>query len=66
MTSELRCFFAKPRSDGHLRRLTSTVPVSVPVSERSVMPIVMRHFQGSTLEQDADTRRLIQQLLVGE
>ena len=34
--------------------------------ERSVMPIVMRHFQGSPPEPDANTRRLIQQLLVGE
>lgn len=34
--------------------------------ERSVMPIVMRHFQDSPPEPDADTRRLIQQLLVGE
>ncbi|MBN8713737.1 MAG: type I restriction endonuclease subunit R [Xanthomonadales bacterium] len=34
--------------------------------ERSVMPIVVRHFLGSPPEPDADTRRLIQQLLVGE
>lgn len=34
--------------------------------ERSVMPIVMRHFQDKPPEPDADTRRLIQRLLVGE
>lgn len=34
--------------------------------ERSVMPIVMRNFRGSPPEPDADTRRLIQQLLVNE
>ncbi|CAN4280801.1 type I restriction endonuclease [Pseudoxanthomonas sp. LjRoot125] len=34
--------------------------------ERSVMPLVMRHFRDSPPEPDADTRRLIQQLLVGE
>ncbi|WP_344759184.1 type I restriction endonuclease subunit R [Luteimonas lutimaris] len=34
--------------------------------ERSVMPIVMRNFQGSPPEPDADTRRLIQRLLVNE
>lgn len=34
--------------------------------ERSVMPIVMRNFRDSPPEPDADTRRLIQQLLVGE
>ena len=34
--------------------------------ERSVMPIVMRRFRDSPPEPDADTRRLIQQLLVGE
>ena len=34
--------------------------------ERSIMPILMRNFQGSPPEPDADTRRLIQQLLVRE
>lgn len=34
--------------------------------ERSVMPIVMRNFRDSPPEPDADTRRLIQQLLVNE
>jgi type I restriction enzyme R subunit len=34
--------------------------------ERSVMPIVMRNFRDSPPEPDADTRRLIQQLLVSE
>jgi len=34
--------------------------------ERSIMPIVMRNFRNSPLEPNADTRRLIQQLLVGE
>lgn len=34
--------------------------------ERSVMPIVMRHFQDKPPEPDADTRRLIQRLVVGE
>lgn len=34
--------------------------------ERSVMPIVMRNFQGSPPGPDAGTRRLIQRLLVGE
>lgn len=34
--------------------------------ERSVMPIVMRNFHDSPPEPDADTRRLIQQLLVKE
>ena len=34
--------------------------------ERSVMPIVLRNFQDSPPEPDADTRRLIQQLLVSE
>ncbi|MFC3815219.1 type I restriction endonuclease subunit R [Lysobacter sp. GCM10012299] len=34
--------------------------------ERSVMPMVVRHFRDSPPEPDADTRRLIQQLLVGE
>jgi type I restriction enzyme R subunit len=34
--------------------------------ERSVMPIVMRNFRDSPPEPDADTRRLIQQLLVTE
>ena len=34
--------------------------------ERSVMPIVMRRFRGSPPEPDADTRRMIQQLLVNE
>lgn len=34
--------------------------------ERSVMPIVMRSFRDSPPEPDADTRRLIQQLLVRE
>ena len=34
--------------------------------ERSVMPMVMRHFQDKPPEPDADTRRLIQRLLVGE
>jgi type I restriction enzyme R subunit len=34
--------------------------------ERSIMPIVMRNFRNSPSEPDADTRRLIQQLLVGE
>lgn len=34
--------------------------------ERSVMPLVMRHFQDKPPEPDADTRRLIQRLLVGE
>ncbi len=34
--------------------------------ERSVMPIVMRNFRNSSPEPDADTRRLIQKLLVGE
>lgn len=34
--------------------------------ERSVMPLVTRHFRDSPPEPDADTRRLIQQLLVSE
>lgn len=34
--------------------------------ERSVMPIVLRNFRDSPPEPDADTRRLIQQLLVNE
>ncbi|THD08743.1 restriction endonuclease [Rhodanobacter lindaniclasticus] len=34
--------------------------------ERSVMPIVMRHFLDKPPEPDAETRRLIQRLLVGE
>lgn len=34
--------------------------------ERSVMPLVTRHFRAGTPEPDANTRRLIQQLLVGE
>ena len=34
--------------------------------ERSVMPIVMRRFRDSPPEPDADTRRMIQQLLVNE
>jgi type I restriction enzyme R subunit len=34
--------------------------------ERSVMPLVTRHFRDSPSEPDADTRRLIHQLLVGE
>ena len=34
--------------------------------ERSVMPIVMRRFRDSPPEPDADTRRMIQQLLVRE
>ncbi|HOY78221.1 MAG TPA: DEAD/DEAH box helicase family protein [Hyphomonadaceae bacterium] len=34
--------------------------------ERSVMPIVMRHFRDHPPEPDADTRRLIQRLLVNE
>ena len=34
--------------------------------ERSVMPIVMRNFHDSPPEPDADTRRLIQQLVVSE
>ena len=34
--------------------------------ERSVMPIVMRRFRDSPPEPDADTRRVIQQLLVNE
>lgn len=34
--------------------------------ERSIMPMVMRHFRDSPPEPDADTRRLIQRLLVGE
>lgn len=34
--------------------------------ERSVLPLVTRHFRDSPAEPDADTRRLIQQLLVGE
>jgi type I restriction enzyme R subunit len=34
--------------------------------ERRVMPRVMRHFQDKPPEPDADTRRLIQRLLVGE
>lgn len=37
-----------------------------PFFERSVMPIVVRNFQDSPPEPDADTRRLIQQLLVNE
>jgi type I restriction enzyme R subunit len=34
--------------------------------ERSVMPVVMRNFHDSPPEPDAETRRLIQQLLVNE
>ena len=34
--------------------------------ERSVMPIVMRHFRDRPPEPDAETRRLIQRLLVNE
>lgn len=34
--------------------------------ERSVMPIVLRNFRDSPPEPDAETRRLIQQLLVNE
>ena len=34
--------------------------------ERSVMPIVLRNFRDNPPEPDADTRRLIQQLLVNE
>ena len=37
-----------------------------PFFERSVMPIVVRNFHDSPPEPDADTRRLIQTLLVGE
>lgn len=34
--------------------------------ERSIMPVVLRNFRDSPPEPDAETRRLIQQLLVGE
>ena len=34
--------------------------------ERSVMPVVMRNFHDSPPEPDAETRRLIRQLLVTE
>ena len=37
-----------------------------PFFKRSVMPIVMRNFRDSPPEPDADTRSLIQQLLVSD
>lgn len=43
--------------------LVNGLPLGNPAFfERSVMPIVMRNFQGSPPEPDAETRRLIQYL----
>lgn len=39
---------------------------NLPFFERSVMPIVVRHFRDHPPEPDADTRQRIQQLLVRE